>query len=260
MFNDVLLCNLVFSRSIFRNCIIKNTKYYRAVIIELAKYKSLSALNVNLYFNFFMMHLLHDIKTSEKCFLPVVLLIIMALPGRLNAQPGKVQEFDDRVLISLAEHRTPAQSSFLVFMSATNKYVNIGVPAGLLAGGIIGKDKEMRQNALYVASSSAVSYVFHVLIKQLVKRPRPFVSNIKIVPLSHPTSYSFPSGHTSSSFCTAAALSTAYPKWYVIAPSFLWSSSVSYSRMYMGVHYPTDVAGGIILGAGSAVALSGMSR
>jgi undecaprenyl-diphosphatase len=67
--------------------------------------------------------------------------------------------------------------------------------------------------------------------------------------------YSFPSGHTSSSFSAVTALSRAYPKWYVIAPSFLWAASVGYSRMYLGVHYPTDVTAGAVLGVGTSFAM-----
>jgi membrane-associated phospholipid phosphatase len=151
-----------------------------------------------------------------------------------HAQFAKIQELDDRIMIDLAEHRTPEKTGFFMFMSNTYKYGNVGVPAALLAGGIIANDKEMR--------------------------PRPFIQNIKIVPVYRAGSYSFPSGHTSSTFTTATALSIAYPKWYVIAPAFLWAGTVGYSRMYLGVHYPTDVATGAILGTGTAAAMSFLKR
>lgn len=166
-----------------------------------------------------------------------------------------IQRFDDNILINVAESRTPAQTDVFLFLSKTNNYVNYAVPAGLLAGGIIGRDQEMRRNALYVASSSAVSFLLTNLIKITVKRPRPFVDNIKITPLYRAGGYSFPSGHTSSSFTTATALSSAYPKWYVIVPSYLWASSVSYSRIYIGVHNPTDVGAGALLGTGTTLSL-----
>lgn len=177
--------------------------------------------------------------------------LLIAKPAALQAQ-GALQRFDDRILIDLSESRTPEQTSFFLFLSKNNDVVNIGVPVGLLAAGVIGNDKEMRQNALYIASSSAVNALFTMLIKKVVKRPRPFLANVKINAVYQPTHYSFPSGHTSTSFTTATALSQSYPKWYVIAPAYLWAGSVSYSRLYLGVHYPTDVAAGAVLGTGTA--------
>ncbi|WP_237073462.1 phosphatase PAP2 family protein [Mucilaginibacter mali] len=177
-----------------------------------------------------------------------------------RANPSVLQQWDDRVMIDLANSRTPGETGFMRFISNTNQYVDIGVPVGLLAGGVIGHDMQMRQNALYVASSSAISGVLTMAIKHIVKRPRPFVQNINIVPVYRAGGYSFPSGHSSSSFTTATSLSIAYPKWYVIAPSFLWAGTVAYSRMYLGVHYPTDVATGTLLGAGTAVSMSFMKK
>jgi len=180
--------------------------------------------------------------------------MILAIPGLVLAQFA-TQKFDDRILIDLQDNRTPEQTGFFLFMSNTNQYVDIGVPTALLAGGIIDHNEAMRQNSLYVASSTALSYGLTFLIKHIVKRPRPFIQNINIVPVYRASGTSFPSGHTSSSFATATALSIAYPKWYVIVPSFLWAGTVSYSRMYLGEHYPSDVAAGTLLGAGSAVSL-----
>jgi membrane-associated phospholipid phosphatase len=53
-------------------------------------------------------------------------------------------------------------------------------------------------------------------------------------------------------FAAATTISLQYPKWYVIAPAFIYASGVGYSRMYLGVHYPTDVLAGAVLGAGSS--------
>lgn len=164
--------------------------------------------------------------------------------------------FDDRIMVKFAERRTPAATGFYYFMSKTNIYGNALVPAGLLVGGVIGHDKQMRQNALYVASNSIISYAAVLLIKRLVKRPRPFRGNYRIFPVYIAGDYSFPSGHSSSSFSTATALSLVYPKWYVIAPSALWAGSVAYSRMYMGLHYPSDVATGSLIGIGTSVYLN----
>jgi undecaprenyl-diphosphatase len=165
------------------------------------------------------------------------------------------QQFDDRVMINIQNTRTPEKTDFMLFMSNTYKYGDVGVPAAMLLGGIIGHNEALRQNSLFVASSTAVSYGMMALIKHLVKRRRPFIQNINIVPVYRAGSTSFPSGHAASTMATATALSMAYPKWYIIAPSFLWAGTVTYSRMYLGEHYPTDVAAGTALGVGSAVSL-----
>jgi membrane-associated phospholipid phosphatase len=193
-------------------------------------------------------------------YLSVLFSVIFAL-FFLPAQAQYVQafaprHFDDRIMMNLADSRTPAKTDFYYTVSKTNLYGNALVPAGLLIGGLIDNNRKMRQNALYVASSSVISYGLVLLVKKLVKRPRPFRGNFRVIPVYIAGDYSFPSGHASSSISTATSLSIAYPKWYVIAPAFLWAGSVTYSRMYLGLHYPSDVTVGALTGAGTAVYLN----
>jgi membrane-associated phospholipid phosphatase len=183
-----------------------------------------------------------------------LILCLLILPFTLSAQRS-LQYYDDQVLLDLAKSRTPQQTGLYMFLSKNYKIINAAIPAGLLAGGVITKDKEMRQNAMYVVSSTLITYGINAIVKGLVKRQRPFIRNINIVPVYEANRYSFPSGHTSSTMATATALSIAYPKWYVIAPAFIWAGATSYSRMYLGVHYPTDVAAGLVLGPVTAASL-----
>jgi membrane-associated phospholipid phosphatase len=171
-----------------------------------------------------------------------------------RAQSG-LQKWDEHVLETLSMERTEAQTGLWRFVSNANTYVNAGVPVGVLLAGFIKNDPQTKQNGAYIAVSTATSYLLDFVIKKLVRRPRPFITDIRLVPVYRPGDYSFPSGHTSSSFGTMTAFSRAYPKWYVIGPSFLWAASVGYSRMYLGVHYPTDVAAGAVLGTGTAFAM-----
>lgn len=191
-------------------------------------------------------------KILKKCLF--IIGILCSVSTRVSAQGG-LQQIDDRIMIDLSEHRTPVQTDFFMFLSKYNNLVNVGVPAGVFAAGVINNDKGTRQNALYIASSSAVNLLLTTVIKKIVKRPRPFLGKVRINAVYQPGSTSFPSGHASSSFTTATALSQVYSKWYVIAPAYLWAGSVSYSRMYLGVHYPTDVATGAILGTGTALSM-----
>jgi membrane-associated phospholipid phosphatase len=93
-------------------------------------------------------------------------------------------------------------------------------------------------------------------IKQIFKRERPFVTLDKVYynKYNSPTDrYSFPSGHTATAFSIATSLTLRYPgKPAVIAVSYLYAAIVGYGRMYLGVHYPSDILGGMIIGSGSA--------
>jgi undecaprenyl-diphosphatase len=179
-------------------------------------------------------------------------LLLVAAPA--GAQ-SRIDSFDIHVLQNIAATRTPGQTGFFRFISNTNDYVNVAIPAGLLAGGIIDHNADMRQNALYVAGSTAATTLLNTALKLIFKRPRPFKLHVSFTAVYMPGGYSFPSGHTSSAFSTATALSRAYPKWYVIAPAMLWAGTVGYSRMYLGVHNPSDVMAGALLGAGTAFGL-----
>ena len=89
--------------------------------------------------------------------------------------------------------------------------------------------------------------------KRIVNRKRPFETYAFIITRDDESGgLSFPSGHTSSAFCTATSLLLRYRKWYVIAPSCIFATSVAWARMYQGVHYPSDVLAGAFVGAGSA--------
>lgn len=184
-----------------------------------------------------------------------VLFVCLGPAIRTGYAQSAVQRLDDKILLDIAAGRTQQQNDVFLFLSRTNNYVNYGVPLGMMTAGILSGDKITRQNAVYVASSSLVSFAFTNLMKVIIKRPRPFVKNVNIVPLYRAGGYSLPSGHTSSSFTTATALTSVYPKWYVAVPSYLWAGAVSYSRLYIGVHNPSDVAAGAVSGTGAAIGM-----
>ena len=62
-----------------------------------------------------------------------------------------------------------------------------------------------------------------------------------------------PSGHAALSFALVTSWSLSHPRWYVIAPGAVWASSVAVSRVWLGVHYPTDILAGAAIGAGVAL-------
>jgi membrane-associated phospholipid phosphatase len=140
------------------------------------------------------------------------------------------------------------------FRTITNSAspVSIATPIVIYSIGMIKHDTLVKQKAIFIGETFLVSAFVSTALKYSFKRDRPFVTYSDIEKETSGGSYSFPSGHTSDAFATATSLSMAFPKWYVIVPSFLWASAVGYSRMDLGVHYPTDVLAGGIIGSGSA--------
>lgn len=139
------------------------------------------------------------------------------------------------------------------FISNTTTEVGAAAPVILGVVGYFKKDDEMFKNAIYTGVALAFDVAVTYGIKSAVNRPRPYITYPDLIdPQELLSSKSFPSGHTSYAFTAATAISLKYPKWYIIAPSYLWACSVGYSRMNLGVHYPSDVAAGALLGIGSA--------
>lgn len=103
--------------------------------------------------------------------------------------------------------------------------------------------------AAVVAQSALVA-----ILKALVGRVRPCDALGWCVPLGVPSpgGGSFPSGHAAGAFAFAAFVSVRAPRW--AAPALLWAALVAWSRCVLGVHYPTDVVAGALLG--SAVGLA----
>ncbi len=165
---------------------------------------------------------------------------------------GNAQNIDIDLLKQINTNRNTSLDP--TFKSITNSAVPISIatPILLYSVGLIQRDSLTTQKAIFIAETFITSALITTLLKDVIKRERPYLKYSEIQPLLVEGSYSMPSGHTSTAFATATSLSIAYPKWYVIAPSFIWAGSVGYSRMHLGVHYPSDVFVGALVGSGSA--------
>lgn len=86
------------------------------------------------------------------------------------------------------------------------------------------------------------------ILKNLVARTRPYdVNTVVNLLIEKPVDYSFPSGHTAASFAAVTALYLAGEK-KLWKPALVFSILIAFTRMYLYVHYPTDILGGIAVG------------
>jgi membrane-associated phospholipid phosphatase len=160
----------------------------------------------------------------------------------------------DYKLLKSIYNSSSGLKNYSAFISKTTKITAISVPVIMGSVALIRNNDTLLKDAIYVGASIGLNTALTYGFKYSINRPRPYETHLDLVvdPEFYESSASFPSGHTSVAFATATALSLKYRNWYVIAPAYIWAGSVGYSRMNLGVHYPSDVLAGAVIGAGSA--------
>ncbi len=187
------------------------------------------------------------IKINITLFKLVALVLLSLFTSKANSQ-----NFDINTLRDINLKRDKSLDPTFKFFTNSVVPVSIGAPLVIYAVGYLNKDIDLKRKGIYIGETFVVNAFVTTALKYSVNRARPYVTYPEIDKETSGGSGSFPSGHTSDAFATATSLSIAFPKWYVITPSFIWASAVGYSRMDLGVHYPTDIFAGAIIGSGSA--------
>ncbi|MEO7767590.1 MAG: phosphatase PAP2 family protein [Ferruginibacter sp.] len=125
---------------------------------------------------------------------------------------------------------------------------------GSLAYALIKNDQELKHRSYEVLIAIGINIIATDGLKAIFNRTRPsdeYPGQVFVLTTSK--GHSFPSGHTSLAFATATSFTLTYKKWCIAVPAYLWAGCVGYSRMYLGKHYPSDVLGGAVVGAGSSL-------
>lgn len=162
------------------------------------------------------------------------------------------QNIDIDILKNINQNRNQNLDKPFETLSKSVYPIGLAVPLGLAGVGFIKKDKNLQRQGLVALTSLTISFGTTYALKRIINRERPAITYPFIQPAIIETDASFPSGHTTSAFASATSLSLACRKWYIVVPAYTWASTVAYSRLHLGVHYPSDVLAGAIIGSGSA--------
>ena len=124
----------------------------------------------------------------------------------------------------------------------------------ILIGLIFLSFRKTRATGVIMLAAMLFGYLVGELgIKNLIVRPRPFLLNTDVtLNIIAPSGYSFPSGHSTSSFAAALVIFVREKRWMGIC-AYTLAGLIAFSRLYNYVHYPSDVLCGIILGTLSAI-------
>ena len=113
--------------------------------------------------------------------------------------------------------------------------------------------KKTRKCGIMVLAALLVMLVVNnIILKNIVARPRPcfFYPDMVDGLVKVPSSYSFPSGHTVSAFAVAFTVYSQHKKFGIV--TIIMAALMAFTRLYVFVHFPTDIYGGIIVAAGIA--------
>ena len=143
-----------------------------------------------------------------------------------------------RAFRSLA--RTPARTRWIRRYSRLGEHGAVWLALG--TGGAL-LDRRRRHRWLRATGTVGGAYLLSTSIKLAIGRVRPVVEDLPHL-MATPTGLSFPSSHSTSSFAAARAFGGLLPRY----PLYGAAAAMAFSRLYLGVHYPSDVAAGAALG------------
>ena len=170
------------------------------------------------------------------------------LYGSVRAWLSDARDVDDAVYAAIARTPTPALDRGMSTLSHAANYSRLWMASAAviaLAGGRSGR-RAAAQGLLSVAATSAS---VNLVVKRVGRRQRPDRAGAD-VPVGRqvrmPTSLSFPSGHSAVAFAFATGVGNRLP--VVAVPLHAVAGVVAYSRVHTGVHHPSDVVVGSVLG------------
>ena len=155
-----------------------------------------------------------------------------------------MQEFEFLILNAIQNLRCGFVDALMVFFTTLGEWGAVWIFLGVT---LLFFKKYRRLGAIILLGLLVGLVTVNLGIKNIVARPRPCSLNpdIELI-IPFPSEYSFPSGHTVSSFSAATSVFLNNRKMGAFALSL--AAVIAFSRMYLYVHFPTDILGGIVIG------------
>lgn len=153
---------------------------------------------------------------------------------------------DGNILLFIQEFlRNPVMTPVMKFITTLG---NGGIIWILLTVLLLAVPKTRRVGCMLTAALLGTLLINNIILKNLVARTRPYevIEGLTYL-VKKPTDLSFPSGHAGSSFAAACIMFRRLPGRYGV-PALVLAILISLSRLYVGVHYPSDVLFGVISG------------
>ena len=180
-------------------------------------------------------------------------LLVLFVPAFSQPDPSNI---DVRLFRSINNSQSQFKSSLLDVTDKSVWPIAVATPISMTIYGLLTERNETFESGVLLGCSEVLAYSVNTLLKEGIDRERPYavLSNVHIGHLDSADPYSFPSGHTAGAFAIATMLTLRYsdkPEVYI--PAIVWAGLVGYGRIYFGLHYPSDVLGGALVGAGSSL-------
>lgn len=171
-----------------------------------------------------------------------------------HVQSGTTQAFDDAVIRWMGAHHTKGLDTIMIELTALGTGTVVIMIVAVAALFLVLTSH--RYSAILLLASTAGGLVLNNVLKLGFHRPRPAI----FLPAVHTISSSFPSGHamsaaivyTTVAYLAARLIKRRWARWLVMTAAFILIALIAISRLYLGVHYPSDVIAGVVIGLGWA--------
>lgn len=168
-----------------------------------------------------------------------------------------VQAIDNNIVLWVKEFITcDFLNLTMPFVSSVGNVGIIWIIIGLSI--IIFSKKHRRWGIVLLLALGVTALIGNGIIKPIVGRMRPFDNLMLDIIIDKPHDFSFPSGHTSAAFAAAVVIFAINKKWGIVMTVFAFL--MGFSRLYLLVHYPSDIIVGMLLGVVVASIIIKVSR